>query len=269
MISDKSLIDLLPLSLSSTPAVSIQKNNQIWCGAAMLIHCLESFTDSLVVTNGNSPIGIVGGKEIIEGIAKDPTSNFFDNKTIEYITSEKIVTISETTTLHDLIEKWKHTRRAFSVIPNQYGGLSAVSVRRILEIGIKCKTTLKISDIPKKDTITFRDSDDIGTIINLMLKHQTRRLLLKDSSEFISDRIIIEKIARDMNYLRDNQHFLKLPMSSFKLESAKIVDDNLPLPLVYDIMFGSLHPYIIYKDQVISPLDLCSLLLSDKIFLNN
>lgn len=268
LISNKRLDDLLPLSLTSTPAVSIQKDNQVWCGAVMLIHYLESFTDSLVVRDGNNPIGIIGGKEIIEGLAKEPSSKFFDDTLIEDILAEEITKISEDTTLQTLIEKWRQTRRAFSVIPNQFGGFSAISARSILEIGIRCKTELTISHIPKKEVVKFRADDKISTIINLMLENKTRRLLLENSTKFISDRIIIEKIARDLNYLRKTDEFLDIPVSSFNLESAKVIEDDIPLPNVYDRMFGMLHPYIIYKEQVISPWDLCLMLLSEKLSLD-
>ena len=68
-IYNQTLKDLLPLSLSSTPAVSIRKENEMWVATGMLIHYLESFTDSLVVTEGDEkPIGIIGGKEVIKNI---------------------------------------------------------------------------------------------------------------------------------------------------------------------------------------------------------
>ena len=175
LISNKHLSELLPLSLTSTPAVSIQKNNQVWCGAVMLIHYLESFTDSLVVRDKDSVLGIIGGKEIIEGLAKEPSSKFFDDTSIEDILTQEITQISEETTLQDLIEKWKQTRRAFSVIPNQYGGLSAISARSILEIGIRCKTSMTISDIQKKKVVTFSPNDKIGAVIKLMFENKTRR----------------------------------------------------------------------------------------------
>ncbi|MEX0861408.1 hypothetical protein [Nitrosopumilus sp.] len=68
-IINKTLKELLPLSFTSTPAVSIRKENEVWVATSMLIHYLESFTDSLVVTEDKEiPIGIIGGKEIIKNI---------------------------------------------------------------------------------------------------------------------------------------------------------------------------------------------------------
>jgi hypothetical protein len=50
-ISDHTLSQLLPLSLTSTPTVSIREDNKVWIAAGMLIHHLETFTDSLVVVD--------------------------------------------------------------------------------------------------------------------------------------------------------------------------------------------------------------------------
>ena len=262
---DHTLRDLLPLSLTSTPCVSIQKENKVWNGAVMLIHYLESFTDSLVVTDKNEPIGIVGGKDIIEGILKNPSSDFFDKKTIQEIMDTNPVQISKQTTLGELLNEWKKSRRAFSMIPNQYGGYSAVSARRILEIGINCKTEMMISELPKKAVVSFKKEDNVGTVINLMLEHGTRKLILEDSTKFISDRMIVEKIARDLDYLRNTDNFLELPASAFSLEDAKVQTENIQVQKVYKILFGMLHPYIIFKDQVISPWDLCMNLESGKL----
>lgn len=262
---NKTLRELLPLSLFSTPCVSIEKENQVWNGAVMLIHYLESFTDSLVVTHQNVAIGIIGGKEIVEGILKDPTSNFFDLKKIDEIMDSNLVRISADISLGNLLDKWSETRRAFSMISNQYGGYSAVSARRILEVGINCKSNMTVSELPEKDVVYFKKNDTVQDLINLMLKYQTRKLILEGSKNFISDRIIIEKIARDLDFLRDYKNFLSIPASSFSLAEAKVLEEDIHIQKAYEIMFGMLHPYMIFKNQVISPWDLCMNLKSEKI----
>ena len=98
VITDKTLKELLPLSFNSTPAVSIRKENRVWVATSMLIHYLESFTDSLVVTEKDEkPFGVIGGREIIENILEDPSPNFFDNTTVEQITDRNLVILSQET----------------------------------------------------------------------------------------------------------------------------------------------------------------------------
>jgi len=262
-IAQKTIGELLPKSLLSSPSVSVEHDNKVWMASVLLIHYLESFTDSLVVTKNLSPIGILGGKDLIENLIKNPTSELFDNKTVHDLMHEKIHEVTPNTSLSDLLHSWMNSRRAFSIIKNNLGGYSSISARTILEIGIRCKTSLKISDLPKKNVLTFKENDSIEHIMNLMLKHGTRKLLLENSEFFISDRIILEKIARDFDYLRKKNDFLSTPAKSFPLSPVKVITDDMPLQKIYEIMFGLLHPHMLFKNQVVSPWDLCIALLSD------
>ena len=231
----------------------------------MLIHYLESFTDSLVVTEKDEkPIGVIGGKDIIENILKNPSSDFFDNVTVEQIADGNLVILSEKTTLKDLLEKWKQTRRAFSIIPNTLGGYSAISARKMLEIGARCVTDLTISELAKKEVITFEKGDTIKDIIDLMLEKNTRKLLLKNTNYFISDRLLLQSVAQEFNFFR-NTKFLELRIEeSLKFEEAKKISKNLNLAELSKIMYSMLHPYVVYQDQVVTPWDICMALQSDR-----
>lgn len=266
-IADLKLNQLLPLSLTSTPAVSIRKENKVWVAAAMLVHYLESFTDSLVVTDEKEqPIGVLGGFEIIKNVFENPTSEFFDEKTVGDIMDEELIRASSETSLRELLEKWQKTRRAFCILPNQLGGYSAISARKLLEVGANCKTNITISDLPWKETISFEYDDTIGQIINLMMNNKTRKLIVHNSSGFISDRTIIQTIAQELDYLRNTENFLDLKIEEhFKLAYAKSVPEDMNLTDLSKLMFGMVHPYAMTKEQVYTPWDVCIALLSDDV----
>ncbi len=265
-ILNMSLKNLLPLSFNSTPAVSIRKENKVWVATGMLIHYLESFTDSLVVTEEDEkPIGVIGGKEIIENILKNPSSDFFDKTTIEQITDKNLVILSDKTNLKELLDKWKNTRRAFSIIPNAIGGYSAISARKILEIGANCITDLTLSELPKKEIFTFEQDNTIKDIITLMLEKNTRKLLLKNTNYFISDRLLIQSIAQEFDFFRNVKFLERRIEESFKLEEAKKISKDLNLTEISKIMYTMLHPYVIYQDRVVTPWDICMALQSDRI----
>ena len=268
-VSDLSLKDLLPLSLYSTPAVSIRKENKLWTATAMLAHYLESFTDSLVVTEQEEkPIGVIGGFEIIQNIFENPSSNFFDEKTVEDIFDEELVQVNPEIKLKNLIEKWAITRRAFCIIPNQYFGYSAISARKLLEIGANCKTDIRVRDFPKKKKIATFDLDDtIGKIINQMFENRTRKILKQGSKSFISDRIIIQTIAQNLDYLRETDDLLSMKLEkSFELSNATTVSEDLNFADLSKQMFSMMHPFVITRDhQVYSPWDVTLMLLSKDI----
>ena len=265
-IANKTLRELLPLSYETTPAVSIRQENKIWVATGMLIHYLESFTDSLVVTGEKEePLGVIGGRELIENFLENPTTEFFDQTDVEIITDKNLVILTENTTLGELLNKWNQTHRAFSITPNKFGGYSAISGRKLLEIGVNCITDLTLSDFPKKNIVTFDKTNTIKEIIGLMLKNNTRKILLKDSNYFISDRLIIESIAKDFNFFRDTTFLERKFEESFKLAEAIKISKDINLSELSKIMFIMPHPCVIYKDQVFTPWDICKILESPRI----
>jgi len=264
-ISDYSLYELLSRTLTTVPAVSTTIYDRVWETTGMLVHHLESFTDSLVVTDEERPVGVIGGIEIMCGTLKTPSFDFFNNTLVGKIKNDGLIITTTETKLSDLLKQWKHTGRAFAIIPNQYHGYSAISARKLLEVGMLCNTDITVDDIPKKRIITFKQDQTVGEVINSMFENKTRRLILENTSQFLSDRIVIEKIATDLNYLRDVDNFLEMKASIFKLESAKKISPDMKIPKLCKIMYGMLHPYVMSNGQVISPWDILMILTSKEL----
>jgi predicted transcriptional regulator len=123
---------------------------------------------------------------------------------------------------------------------------------------------MTVSEIPKKRIVTFNDNFTVNDLINSMFENKTRTLILQDSTEFVSDRIIIEKIVRELNYLRNVKDFLSMNSRIFKLENAKTISEDLNIQEASKIMYEMTSPYLIVKDQVISPWDVVLCLGSEK-----
>lgn len=272
-ISLRTLDELLGNSLTSSVCVNSHRNTKIWVLTGMLAHNLESFTDSVVVRDsiekekkfGDHPIGIVGGKEIIKNVLLNPHSNFFERTHAEDVMYQQWPVVTKQSKLFELLDNWRSTKRAFAIIPNELNDYSPISTRRVLEIGMKVKTDITISELPKKRLVTFKKDDKIGDIMNLMLKNKTRKLILEGSASFISDRIIVEKIAEDLKFLRDVENFLLLPIKNFRLENVKEVQENLSLPEASKLLYEMEHPYLMCKDHVLSPFDVCMALASEEL----
>ncbi len=265
-ISERSLSSLLQNSLTSSPCFSIEKNTKVRVAVGMLIHYLESFTTSLVVRDDrHRPIGFIAGKIIIENLIKNPTADFLDNTKVEDIMEKDVFVVTPQTKLGDLLSKWVQTHRAFALIKNRFGDYSSLSVRKLLEIAAKCKTTHAISEMPKNKVITFKKDDTIGDVMNSMLDNKTRKLLLEGSSQFIDDRVILEKIKKELEYLHGVDNFLDLPINPLQLPKAQVISEDMTIPEISKIMYSMVYPYVIFKDQVISPWDICLSLQSEEI----
>jgi len=255
-VSDYPLNALLQDSLTSTPCVNVRKNAKVRVVTGMLVQYLETFTDSVVVRDDTKPIGVIGGREIIQGVLKTPTTDFFEMKQVDEITDNRLNVVSSDITLNELISLWKSVGRAFALIDMGNNDYSVISVKKLLKIGANNDVDFHISKIPKKKIVTFDKDATFGDIMKLMLENRTRKILLEGTNQFINDRIIIETIEK-MNFLLDTNNFLDIPAGIVSLEEAKVVTDDLSLSDISKIMYGMSHPLIIHEERVISPWDVC------------
>lgn len=254
-ISQYAMRDLLPTLLSS-PVVSVRVGDPVAEATNLLSHNLETFTDSLVVVDDDKPLGLVGGGDVLEGLLKTPTGAFFEKTRIKEIMSKDLVLVDKDATLAKLLNQWMKTTRAFAITQNQYGGYSAISARKLLEIGMSCKTNLEIKDISKKKIFTFRKDQTVKAAISTMFKNRTRKLILEDTSQFISDRIIIQKISQDLNCLHDIDDFLEMKCSEFRLDKAKEASGKILLEEASKMLYKMQSPYIIHEEGVLTPWDI-------------
>ena len=255
-ISDRPLGELLGDSLTSTPCVNVRKNAKVKVATGMLVQYLETFTDSIVVRDETKPIGVIGGREIIRGVFKNPTSDFFEMQMVGDITDRRLNIVSADVSLNKLISLWKEVERAFAIVNMGNDNYSVISVKKLLEIGISNTIDFHISEFPKKEIITCNKESTFGEIIKLMLENKTRKILVEGTNQFVNDRIIIQTIER-FEYLLNTENFLEVPLSVVSLEDAKVVSDDLSLSEISKIMYQMSHPLVIYQNTPISPWDIC------------
>jgi predicted transcriptional regulator len=265
-ISELTLDKMLSSSLTDTPCVYLNQEREVWVATEMCVQYLESSIDSIVVRNDElTPVGIVGGYDLLNHIRKNPTRDFQYDHKVKEIMFEDLPIVEKETRFKDLMERWKSSRRAFAITPNSFQGYSPVSARKMLDVGIRCQSNLSISSMPKKSIVTFGLDDSLGEIIDLMFKHNTRKLMLEYSNQFISDRIILEEISKMLKFQHDVENFLEIPVSQIELEEVLVLKENLNLNKLCLMMYKMEHPYVIYKDVSVSPWDICLTLLSDDV----
>lgn len=264
-LKEYNLKKLLPDTLTHSLCIHIEKGKEVWTVAGMLAQYLESATDSVLVLDKGKPVGAIGGKEIMENLLKNPTSSLFYGTKVEEIMESNPLIVTEDTLYKDLMNQWQKRGRAYAIIANEWKNYSAISAKKILEIGMRCKTYLSIRDLPKKPRIIFKKDDTLESIIKSMFEHKTRKILLENSNKYINDRIIIETITEKMSYLKEMDYFLKISASIIELEEARVIFDDLTINEVSAMMYDMEHPYVIYKEWIVTPWDICNILLSEGI----
>lgn len=262
-ISESTLGELFPKTLTDTSCIYIEKDREVWIATEMCAQYIESNVDSIVVRENGKALGIVGGYDILDHLRKNPTREFQYHHKVEEVMFKELPQIEKNIKLKDLIDIWKDSRRAFAVIPKESGGYSPISARKMLELGTRCKTDISASSMPKKRIVTFSQDDSLGKVIELMFEHKTRKLLLENSKQFISDRIILGHISHVIKFEKETDNFLDIPIKNLYLDYVNDLKEDLKFNKLCSIMDKMGHPFVIYNDTLISPWDVCLTLLSE------
>lgn len=263
-VSELALGELFPDTLTDSSCVYVDKESEVWVATEMCAQYLESTIDSLVVRDNDKPIGIVGGYDLLDHLRKNPTRDFQHHHKVQEIMFEGFPETDKKTKFKELMEKWKDTRRAFSVISNN-SDYSAISARKMLEVGMRFKSDISVSSMPKKKIITFDGDEPLSKILDLMFDNKTRKLLLVNSNQFISDRTILEGLSRMIKFQTNIDNFLDVPVNQVTFDHIKVITEDLKFDQLCSVMNKMEHPYVIYKDIVVSPWDVCLTLAKEKV----
>jgi len=242
----------------------VDKNRDIWVAIEICAQYLESAVDAIIVKSENNPVGMIGGREILSHLRKNTIPDSYFRAKIDDIFFNHFPQVDGKTQFVDLMDKWKSTGRAFSVISNQNGDYFSISARKMLEVGKRYKSGISVSSIPKKKIVTFKGDESLGDILDIMLKYHIRRVLLENSNQFISDRIILGEISKILKY-QDIDNLLDIPINKFKFEYTKEITTDLTLSQICLIMDKMDHPCVLYQDSIVTPWDICLILLSENL----
>ena len=263
-ISELTLEELFPDTLTDTSCVYVDKEREVWVATELCAQYIESTIDAIVVRDKGKPIGIVGGYDLLDHLRKNPTRDFQYQHRIEKIMFKKFPQVEKQTKFKDLIETWKDTRRAFAVISKNSGDFSPISARKMLDLGTRFKTDISVSSMPKKKIITFQGDEPLRKIIDLMFDNKTRKLLLVNSNQFISDRTILEGLSRMIKFQKNIDNFLDVPINQVTFDHIKVITEDLKFDQLCFVMNKMEHPYVIYKDIIVSPWDVCLALATEE-----
>ena len=98
-----------------------------------------------------------------------------------------------------------------------------------------------------------------------MFKNCTRKIILENSNQFISDRLILGEISNLLKKFQEIDNLLDIPINQFKFEYAKEIIADLTLNQICLIMDKMDHPCILYQDSIVTSWDIYLILLSEKL----
>lgn len=247
--------DIMPHLLVNSSMATIENKEKVWVATSMLVRFLASYTNNLVVMESDTPVGMIGSKEVLHGLYENPTHEFFLEHSVHEVMNKVLDIISPRTRVDDLLNKMNHLGRDFALIQTTDGKFSTISARRLLEVGLLCDTRIKVSDMPSKKIVTFQKGDTIEFLIREMLQNNTDVIILEHTPLFVTPQIIFEKIS-ELNYLDGIDNFLDSKISILNLKSGRIIPDNITVPEMCKIMLSMKNAFVMTQNNVLTPWDL-------------
>ena len=249
--------EILPHLLVYSSMATIESKEKVWVATSMLVRFLATHTNNLVVMESDSPVGMIGSKEVLQGLYSNPTHDFFVEQSVHDVMSDNIEKASPKMRVYDLLKKMND--RDFALIQTTDGEFSTISARRLLEVGILCDTRIKVSDMPSKKVVTFQKEDSIGFLIGEMLRNNTDVVILEHTPLFVTPQTIFEKIS-ELNYLDGIEDFLESKVNTLNLKTGRIISDNITVPEMCKIMLGMKNAFVMTQNNVLTPWDLITTL---------
>lgn len=256
--------DILPRTLKSSSISSLEGKDNVWIASSMLSRISET-SDNIVVIEKELPAGIIGGKEIIKGIQKNPTPSFFSGTSSKKIMNKKFYLDSRKVTLQKILEQMHLTNRTFSIIQNGKYDFSAVSVNEILEIGSMCQTEITAAHPTDKRIITCSKDDTVEDLLRFLADEKTEFLMLDNESSILDQLSCIEKITTDLNFLEDEENFLDLNASIFEFHTPKLIPEKLPFSEICKVMLSIKRPYVMTTKRLWTPTDVLKVLIEGEV----
>jgi len=256
--------NVLPHYMNSSPISSLEGNDNVWIASSMLSRVLQT-SDNIVVIEKEFPMGIIGGREIIKGVRKNPTSNFFSKTISSKIMNRKFYLDSRKVTLQKILEQMYHTNRTYAIIQNSKFDFSAVSVNEILEIGSMSQSEITATEPTERKIVTCKRDDSVEDITKLLAEEQIEFLMLENESGILDQLTLIEKITTDLNFLEDVNDFLELNASIFQFQTPKLIPEKLPFSEICKVMLKIKHPYVMTTKRLWTPRDVLEILMQGRV----
>lgn len=251
--------EVLPYSLMSIPISTVTPNDNVWIATSMLSR-ISDVTNNLVVIEDGFPIGVISAYEILDGLRKNPTSQYF-GKSVTKIMNADFYIDSRNVNLSSVLKRMSRIKNPYTIIENDRTNFSQFSIRQVLEIGALCKTNVMASSFPKKHTPSFRRDDRIRDVIEKLERDENELVFLEGEFSFVNHEILLEKI-KELNTTQNN-NLLELSASTFKTITPTLISERLTISEICKIMLNMKYPCVMTSEQVITPHDILSLLCKE------
>ena len=251
--------EVLPYSLLSIPISTLTPNDDVWIASSMLSR-ISDVTNHLVVVEDEFPIGTISASEIIGGLQKRPSSEFFSENVTKIMNADFYID-SRSVNIASILNRMNRSKNPFTIIQNDRTNFSQFSIRQVLEIGALCKTDLEASSFAQKQIAGFKRDDTIKDVIEKLKKEEGRFIILEDEFSFVNHDIVLEKL-KELNNIK-SENLLNLSASTLKTITPTLISDKLTVSEICKIMLNVKYPCVMTSDRIITPYDILDIICKE------
>lgn len=251
--------EVLPYSLLSIPISTITPHDNVWIASSMLSR-IGDVTNTLVVIEDEFPIGTISANEIIDGLQKRPTGEFFSESVTKIMNADFYID-SRTVNIKGILDRMGKSQNPFSIIQNDKTSFSQFSIRQTLEIGALCKTDFGAGSFEKRRIASFRRDDTINDVIERLKKEQSEFVMLEGEFSFVNHDIILEKL-KELNNTQ-NENIVNLSASTLKAITPVLISEKSSISEICKIMINAKNPCVMTSDRLITPRDVLDVLCKE------
>lgn len=251
--------EVLPYSLLSIPISTITPHDNVWIASSMLSR-IADVTNTLVVIEDEFPIGTISTNEIIDGLQKRPTGEFFSENVTKIMNADFYID-SRTVNIKGILDRMGKSQNPFSIIQNDKTSFSQFSIRQTLEIGVLCKTDFNAGSFEKRRIASFKRDDSINDVIERLKKEQSEFVMLEGEFSFVNHNIILEKL-KELNNTQ-NENIVNLSASTLKAITPVLISEKSSISEICKIMINAKHPCVMTSDRLITPRDVLDVLCKE------
>lgn len=251
--------EVLPYSLLSIPISTITPHDNVWIASSMLSR-IADVTNTLVVIEDEFPIGTISANEIIDGLQKRPTGEFFSENITKIMNADFYID-SRAVNIKGILDRMGKSQNPFSIIQNDKTSFSQFSIRQTLEIGALCKTDFGAGSFEKRRIASFKRDDTIKDVIERLKKEQSEFVMLEGEFSFVNHDIILEKL-KELNNTQ-NENIVNLSASTLKAITPVLISEKSSISEICKIMINAKHPCVMTSDRLITPRDILDVLCKE------
>jgi hypothetical protein len=241
----------------SIPISTITSSENVWIATSMLSR-ISDVTNNLVVMEDEFPIGTISGYEIIAGLQKNPTSQYFEESVTKIMNPDFYID-SRNANLANILKRMNKAKSPFIIIENDRTNFSQFSIKQVLEIGVLCKDDFVASLFGKKQETTFHRDDKIGDVIKKL--EDQKLVVLEGDVSFVNHEVLLEKI-KEFNKTQ-NENLLDLSASTLKTITPTLISDKLTIAEMCKIMSNLKNPCVMTSERIITPYDMLEVLCKE------